>query len=175
MLKQEGTVQRSDLNLRIEYIGLETEIYQTDTYKFAIYCANYKGDFEELSKHFNYSIRQVGTNVVLTNRRPTDFLYRIDSIPLSDVVNGFRATCVTEGDLDNFIRSKFYDIDISRITIPKKGVDFEILIEVSKETEESQMEKMRGFLLDADLGTDKIIVKYKNDNNNKQLERIFQR
>lgn len=173
MLKQEGTVQRSDLNLRIEYIGLETEIYQTDTYKFAIYCANYKGDFEELSKHFNYSIRQVGTNVVLTNRRPTDFLYRIDSIPLSDVVNGFRATCVTEGDLDNFIRSKFYDIDISRITIPKKGVDFEILIEVSKETEESQMEKMRGFLLDADLGTDKIIVKYKNDNNNKQLEEDF--
>ena len=95
MLKQEGTVQRNDLDLRIEYIGLETEIYQTDMYKFVIYCTNYKGDFEELSKHFNYSIRQVGTNVVLSNRRPMEFLCRIDSIPLSDVVNGFRATCVT--------------------------------------------------------------------------------
>lgn len=173
MLKQQGIVQRNDLNLRIEYIGLETEIYQTDTYKYAIYCANYKGDFEELLNHFNYSIRQGGTNVVLTDHRPTEFLYRIDTIPLSDVVNGFRATCVTECDLDNFIRSKFYDIDISKITIPKKGIDFEILIEVSKETEDSQMEKIRGFLLDADLGTDKIIVKYENENYNKQLEEGF--
>lgn len=172
MLKQEGTVQRTDLNLRIEYIGLETEIYQIDTYKFAIYCTNYKGDFEELSKHFNYSIRQVGTNVVLTNRRPMEFLYRVDNITLSDVVNGFRATCVTEDDLDNFIRSKFYNIDISRITVPKKGIDFEILIEVSKKTEESQMEKMRRFLLDADLGTDKILVKYESDVKNK-LEEDF--
>lgn len=173
MLKQEGTVQRNDLNLRIEYIGLETEIYQTNTYEFAIYCVNYQGDFEELSEHFNYSVRKVGTNVVLTDRRPKEFLYRIDTIPLSNVVNCFKATCVTKGDLDSFIRSKFYDIDISKITIPKEGIHFEILIEVSKETEESQMEKMREFLLDADLGTDKITVKYESDNHNKRLEEEF--
>lgn len=170
MLKQEGTVQRNDLNLRIEIIGLETEIYQIDTYKFVIYCANYNGDFAELSKHFNDSIRQMGTNVVLADHRPAEFLHRVDTIPLSDVVNGFKATCVTIGDLDNFIRSKFYEIDVSRITIPKEGIGFEIMIEVSKETEESQMEMMRGYLLNADLGTDKITIKYVNDDHNKQSE-----
>lgn len=175
MLKQEGTVQRNDLNLRIEYIGLETEIYQINTYEFVIYCANYQGKFEELSNYFNYSIRQVGINVVLTDSKPTEFLYRIDTIPLSNVVNSFRATCVTKRDLDNFIQGNFYDIDIRKITIPKTGIDFEILIEVSKETEDSQMEKMRGFLLRSDLSTDKITVKYEVDNDNKPLEEDFQK
>jgi hypothetical protein len=173
MLKQDGIVQRNDLSLRIENIGLETEIYQIGIYKFVIYCTNYKGDFEELAKHFNYSIRQMGTNVVLTDHRPTEFLHRIDTIPLSNVVNGFKATCVTMGDLDNFIRSKFYDIDISRITIPKEGIDFEILIEVFKETEVSQMEMMRRYLLNADLGTDKITIKYVSNDHNKQSEEDF--
>lgn len=173
MLKQEGTVQRNDLNLRIEYIGLETEIYQINTYEFAIYCVNYQINFKEISDFFDRSIRQVGTNVVLTANRPEDFLCRIDTIPLSNVVNSFKATCVTKGDLDNFIRSKFYDIDISKITIPKEGIHFEILIEVSREIEESQMEKMRKNLLDADLGTDQITVKYESDNHNKRLEEEF--
>lgn len=170
MLKQEGIVQRNDLSLRIDNIGLETEIYQTEIYKFVIYCTNYKGDFEELSRHFNYSIRQMGTNVVLTDCRPTEFLHEIYTISLSDVVNGFKATCITLEDIDNFIRSKFYDIDILRIAIPSVGIDFEILIEVSKETEESQMEMMRRYLLNADLGTDEITIKYMIDDNIKQSE-----
>lgn len=126
-----------------------------------------------MSKHFNYSIRQIGTNVVLVDHRPKEFLHRIDTIHLSNVVNGFKATCVTIGDLDNFIQSKFYDIDISRITIPKEGIDFEILIEVSKETEESRLEMMRRYLLNADLGTDKITIKYVSDDHNKKLEGDF--
>ncbi len=173
MLRQEGTVQRNDLNLRIECIGLETEIFQTETYKFVIYCANYKGDFEELSQHFYSSIRQAGAHVVLTNCRPTEFLNRIETIPLSAVVNGFRATCVTVSDLDNFIRSKFYNIDISKISIPKEGINFEIQIEVSRETEEPQMKKMREILLDADLGTDAITVKYATDDHYKQQVEDF--
>jgi hypothetical protein len=163
MLKEEGTVKRNDLNLRVEYLGLETEIYQIETYKFIIYCANYKGNFEELANYFNHSIRQAGTNVVLINQRPTNFLKKINNIPLSNVVSGFRATCVTQSDLDNFIRSKFYAVDISSITIPKTGVDFEILIEVSRETKESEIEMMQKYLLSLDLGTDKITVRYENN------------
>ncbi|KYZ76730.1 hypothetical protein AXX12_09980 [Anaerosporomusa subterranea] len=163
MIKQEGIVRRNDLNLRVECIGLETEIYQIDTFGFVIYCANYKGDFEELAKTFDYSIRQIGTNVVLTDQRLTKYLKKIDNIPLSNVVSEFNATCVTKSDLDNFIRSKFYAVDISNITIPRTGIDFEILIEVSRETEEAQIEIMTSYLLNSDLGTDKITIKYENN------------
>lgn len=158
MLKQEGTVKRTDLELRIKYIGLITEIYQIEPYKFMIYCTNYSGNFEELIKDFNYTIRQVGTNVVLTNKRPTVYLKEIESIPLSNVVDGFKATCVTHSDLCNFIQSKFHDIDITNIKIPQTGIGFEILIKVSEETDESEIEKMHQYLLTADLGTDKITI-----------------
>lgn len=163
MLMQGGAVKRNDLNLRIEYLGLETEIYQIEPYKFEIYCSNYKGNFEELKNHFNYSIRHAGVNVVLVDRPPTKFLKKIDNIPLSNVVSGFRAACVTQSDLENFVQSKFWNVDISKISIPKTGIEFEILIEVSKETTESQIEEMQKFLLSSDLGTDKITIRIKND------------
>ncbi len=158
MLKQEGTVKRNDLDLRIKYIGLKTEIYQIEPYFFMIYCINYSGNFEELTKDFNYTIRQLGTHISLINQCPTVYLKKIEGIPLSNVVDGFKATCVTESDLDNFIQSKFYYIDITNIEIPQKGIGFEILIKVAKETEQSEIEKMHQYLLTADFGTDKITI-----------------
>lgn len=145
MLKQEGMIQRIDLNLRIKYIGLETEIYQIDKYKFIIYCANYEGNFEELKRDFDYSIRFVTTDVDLTDYRPTRFLRKIENIPLSNVVYGFKASCITERDLDSFVRSKFHNVDITKITVPKRGIDTEILIEVSQKTEESEIKKYKNF------------------------------
>ena len=166
MIKEEGTVQRNDLNLRIKYIGLETEIYQLDTYKYVIYCYNFGGSFADLAKDFDHTIRQIGTNVGLTDQRPVDYIARIEAIPLSNVVYNFRATCITKPNLDNFITSKFHDVDITSITIPKKGIDFEILIEVSKMTDKKQIQEMKEFLLDVDLGTDKITVRYEKEAEN---------
>lgn len=163
MLKEEGSIQRMDLDLRIEYIGLETEICQINKYRYQIYCSNFKGDFKELSDHFDYSIRHIGTNVVLCNVRPKKYLCKIDNIPLSNVVNKFKATCITKRDLDNFIRSRFYHIDIISITIPQVGVNFEIAIEVSKDTEQIHIDKMKEILLNADLGTDKITITLEDD------------
>ena len=61
MLKQEGTVKRCDLNLRIKYLGLETEIYQLDTFQFVIVCNNYKESLEELSKDFMCDYDEAGS------------------------------------------------------------------------------------------------------------------
>lgn len=170
MLKQEGTVKRNDLELRIKYIGLKTEIYQIDEYQFMIYCINYNGNFEELKRDFNYTIRQLSVNVTLTDKRPAVYLKIIDSIPLSNVVDGFRATCITEGDLNNFIKSKFYNIDITNIEIPQSGIGFEILIRVSRETQETEIINMHQYLLNEDLGTDKITIVVDNGQIQNQKE-----
>ena len=162
MLKQEGTVKRCDLNLRIKYLGLETEIYQLDTFQFVIVCNNYKESLEELSKDFNYTIRHVGTNISLVDKKPQQYLKKIENISFDNVVDDFKATCLTMNDLNNFVKLKFYNIEIIQISIPNTGVDFEILIEVSTETADTQIEIMRAALLGADLGTDKITIKKSN-------------
>lgn len=168
MLKQEGEVKRCDLNLRTKYFGLETEIYQLDVYQFVIVCNNYEGNFEELLKDFDYNIRQMGTNVSLADKKPKQYLKKIENISFDNVVDDFKATCVTMNDLNNFVRLKFYNVEIIQISVPNTGVDFEILIEVSTETDDKQIDIMRETLLDADLGTDKITIKRSNKTMNKK-------
>ena len=162
MLKQEGTVKRCDLNLRTKYFGLETEIYQLDTFRFAIFCDDYKGDFKELSKDFDYTIKPMGANVCLVYEKPKEYVKKIKNISFDNVVDGFKAICFTLKDLDNFIKLKFYNVPIIQVSVPNTGVDFEILIEVSTETSDEQVEMMYIALLDADLGTDIITIKKSN-------------
>lgn len=162
MLKQEGTVKRCDLNLRTKYFGLETEIYQLDTFRFAIFCDDYKGDFKELSKDFDYTIKPMGANVCLVYEKPKEYVKKIKNISFDNVVDGFKAICFTLKDLDNFIKLKFYNVPIIQVSVPNTGVDFEILIEVSTETSDEQVEMMYTALLDADLGTDIITIKKSN-------------
>lgn len=163
MLKREGAVQRMDLNLRIKYIGLETDIYQTSECAFVIHCKNYTGDFHKLFEDFDYNIRYIGDRVTVTNTMPNIYIKKIENIPLSNVVNKFRATCITMHDLEIFIKSKFYDVDIIKISTPHKGSDLEILIEVSNKTDIRRLKTMQDDLLKEDLGTDKITVRYVGD------------
>lgn len=163
MLKEDGAVQRNDLNLRIEIIGLNTEIYKIKAFEYLIYCTNYKGAFDELIVRFNASIRQLGLNIVLSDKRPLEFLNKIDNIPLSNAVNGFKGMWMTELMLNNFIKSKFYDIDITSITIPTRGINFAIEIEVSKDTDVCQIQEIKEFLVEGDLGTDNITITYAED------------
>lgn len=151
-----------DLELRIKYLGLQTKVYQLDDFRFVIYCENYEGDFEELADDFNSSIRHMGTNVELTKTPPESFKQRIERISLSNVVDGFKATCVTESDIRNFVESKFHYINVTNVDIPHRGLGFEIVVSVSEDTTAEMMEQMQNYLLQADLGTDRITIKHED-------------
>ena len=174
MLKQEGTVKRCDLTLRTKYWGLVTEIYQLDIFRFVIACNNFRGNFEELSKDFENNIRQIGTDVSLVDKKPEQYLKKIKNISFDNVVDNFRATCVTLNDLKNFIKLKFYYVEIIQVSVPVTGVDFEILIEVSTETSDVQIEMMHKVLAETDLGTDVITIKktkrFKNEERKLKVE-----
>lgn len=178
MLKQDSAVQRNDLDLRMEIIGLDTEIYKVNSFEYLIYCLNYTGDFNQFIDTFNSSIRHIGLNIELTNVKPLNFLYKIDNIPKNNVVNGFKGLWMTEQDLFNFIQSKFYNVDVIGISIPARGLDFAIEIEVANETGEEQIITMKNDLLNLELGTDNILIRRsknnkENSNQDNQIQHEF--
>jgi|GEM_PF-749485 len=164
MLIEDGSVKRCDLRLRNKYIGIKTEIYKIGDNNYAIYCNDYRGNFSELRKDFDYSIRQIGMRISLVNILPSKFQNKIDNISFDNVVDGFKASCIILTDLQTFITSKFHDIDIVSISTPKLGLDFEILICVAEDTSDADIKNMHQFLLDTDVGTDSIVIQCVDEN-----------
>lgn len=173
MIKQEGIVKRCDLSLRVKYFGMQTEIYQIGNFQFAIFCENYKGDFIKINEEFNHSIKPVGTSILLVKERPKQYIKKIKNISFDNVVDGFKATCVTLKDLNDFIKLRFYNVEIISVSVPASGVDFEILVEVSEETPQETIENLHSALMEFDLGTDKISIKKSNKNPSKKQTNNF--
>lgn len=159
MVCDTSAVKRSDLTLRCRYIGLETEIYQVDKNSYAIYCKNYKSNFNKLCTEFDNSIKQMGTWVNLTQERPKDYLQRLEPISFSNVVDGFKGAYITEPDVENAIIDRFPNVDIQDIHI-KAGIGFSITIEVAPETSKEIIAEMETVLSAIDFGTDQVKVRH---------------
>ena len=140
MFNHESEVKRADLNLRIEFLGLETEIYQLDDFKYQIYCKNIYTDLKKMREKFNHEIRPICTPVELTTEKPSKSIKQISNIEFGNVVSGFNGVAVTWGDIKSLFYSKYYDVDFNEIyeNPQKRG---ELIIEVTddisaeKETE----------------------------------------
>lgn len=159
MVRDTNAVRRSDLTLRCRYIGLKTEIYQIDQFRYAIYCKNYGGDFGKLRTDFDNSIRQMGTQVELTQSVPQKYLLKVEPIQLSNVVDGFKGAYITRSDVENAIADRFPEVDIRRIHI-EEGLGFAIMVEVAPETPQEIMEEMEATFDSIDFGTDKVEVRH---------------
>ena len=162
MVQETSAVKRSDLTLRCRYIGLETEIYQIDKYRYAIYCKNYSGNFDKLQADFNHSIRQMGTQVELTQSVPQKYLLKVKPIQMSNVVDGFKGAYITRPDIENAIVDRFPDVEIYGIHIVE-GLNFAITVEVAPETPQETMAEMEAVFTDIDFGTDKIAIRHSSD------------
>lgn len=162
MVRETSAIKRSDLRLRCRYIGLETEIYQIDKFRYVIYCKNYNGNFDKLRADFNHSIRQMGTQVELTQSVPQRYLFKVEPIPLSNAVDGFKGAYVTRPDVENAIIDRFPDVDIRGIHIVE-GLGFAITVEVAPETSQETMAEMEAVFADIDFGTDKVEVRHSSN------------
>lgn len=171
MLREKGLVKRCDLTLRTKYLGLETEIFELEPFSFVIYCKNYCDYFEDISSYFNQSIKIAGVGVALVKKRPEIYLCLIENISMSNIVDGFKASVITFDDLDNFIRSKFHDVDILKVEIPEEGLNYRISIHVSPSTNETRIAEMTDFLTHADIGTDDITIKKSFDSSDNLIAR----
>lgn len=117
MVRDTNAIRRSDLALRCRYIGLETEIYQVEEYRYVIFCKNYRGNFDKLRTDFDHSIRQMGTQVYLTQSAPQKYLLKVEPIQMSNVVDGFKGAYITRPDIENAIADRFPDVEIHGIHI----------------------------------------------------------
>ena len=159
MIRETSIIKRSDLTLRCRYVGLETEIYQIDQYRYVICCKNYSGNFDKLRTEFDHSIRQMGTQVELTQSVPNEYLFKVEPIPLSNAVDGFKGAYITQPDVENAIIDRFPDVDICKIHI-KPGPSFSIIVDVGPDTPLETMVEMEAALRSIDLGTDQIEVRH---------------
>ena len=162
MVRDTSAIRRSDLTLRCRYIGLETEIYQVEKFRYVIYCKNYGGNFNKLRADFDHSIRQMGTQVELTQSAPQKYLLRVEPIQLSNVVDGFKGAYITRPDIESAIADRFPDVEIRGIHIVE-GLNFAITVEVAPETPQETMTEMEAVFTDIDFGTDKIDIRYSLD------------
>ena len=162
MVRDTSAVKRSDLTLRCRFVGLETEIYQMDEHRFAIYCKNYRGSFEKLRAEFDHSIRRMGTWVELTQEIPGTYFAKIEPIPLSNAVDGFKGAYITRPDVENAIIDRFPDVDICGIHIVE-GMGYAITVEVAPETPQETMTEMEAVFAGIDFGTDKVEVRHSSN------------
>lgn len=157
MIQNASIVRRTDLRLRCDYIGLETEIYELSPYDHVIYCKNVQGDFNELYRHFNYSIRPVAHKIELTQEIPETYRVQLQPISFSDVVDSFKGSYLTQYDMETAIVDRFPDVDIVSIEVVT-GIDFSITILVSPDTPTETIEKMELVLAGIDFGTDQLMI-----------------
>lgn len=162
MINQIGELKRADLDLRTEYLGLKTKIYSIDDYKFVILCENYKGDFDELKRNFDYSIRPLCCPIQLVREEPKNYKEMIEGIPLDDITSNFEGICLTKPEIDNMISSKFHNIkfvDISAIP----GQHAQLFITVSDETKDEDIMLLNDFLYKIKLSFEEVIVRKESE------------
>lgn len=145
MYLYDDEVRRADLNLRIQYPELNTEIYKKDVWEYIIFCRGYAGDFEKLKKEFDYSIRMAACPVRLSREKPLCYLEMIQPISMDNPVAEFRASVFTENDVKNFVESRFPDVEIKKIT-HKPGAAYSVDLIVGIETPEERMKEIERIL-----------------------------
>lgn len=158
MLRQDNSVRRMDLNLRLQYLGLDTEIYKLTNFRYCIYCKNRISQFELIQEKFNNEIRQVGTCINLVDRKPSVYLEQLENIDLDNPVDSFKAAVVTEPELQEFIKGMYPEVDIVRI-VTEPGSKFNVTVEVGSDTTDNVCSEMKKRLLTRDIGTDDIRIK----------------
>lgn len=162
MINQIGEVKRTDLDLRIEYLGLKTKIYRIEDERFVILCEDYEGDFEKLKEYFDDNIRPICCWVELTLKEPENYKEMIEGIALDDITSNFQGICLTKPEIDNMLTSKFHHIDFADISaVP--GQHAKLIITVSDKTKDEDIALLEDFLSKMELSFEKVVVRKESD------------
>ena len=108
----------------------------------------------------------MGTQVELSQSVPQSYLLKIEPIPLSNAVDGFKGAYVTGPDVENAIIDRFPNVDIRGIYVVE-GLGFAITVEVTPETPQETIAEMEAVFADIDFGTDKVEVRHSSNKSSK--------
>lgn len=110
-----GWCRRIDLTLRAKYPYLETHIFRVDSNSFHIWINNFDGNFDDLQKEFDISIRIATTPVRLVDKKPTCFLEEIEGINDDNIPAKFEGIPFTIPQLYELIECKYPKVKVSSI------------------------------------------------------------
>lgn len=116
-MKYIGIARRADLNLRAEHPELVTEIVTLPHGRCAVVCTPAPPDFATYETYFNKEVLPLGasTGVVLTDKRPADFIEVILGIKDSEIIQNFEGFFFSEHDLLNLLLAKFQHIPFFKV------------------------------------------------------------
>jgi len=112
-----GIARRADFNLRAEHPELVTEIVTLPNGRCAVVCTPAPPDFATYQTYFNDAVLPLGasTGVILTDKRPIDFIEVIPGIKDSEIAQNFEGFSFSEHDLLNLLLANFQHIPFFKI------------------------------------------------------------
>ena len=146
MFNYEGYVKRSELQLRLETVAQNNEIYQIDEHKYMIFCSGIGENLLSVSNYYDMNIRMIGCNFVLSDERPTAFLRQIETLDEKCFASTLEGITITWPDIECILVSKFYDIKF--ISIYEDPINREVLvIEIDSNTDDKLIENLKNFIV----------------------------
>lgn len=158
MLNSDTAARRNELAFRLRFWGVQTRLFRVAPYQYQIVCENLAEPFDQVQKIFDREIREIGLHISLVQELPELWEEELDRISLDNPVDEFGYAVVTMRDLEEYIASRYMDMDVRAVCSNRGGLDFAIRILVGTGTTEQERERMRRELLLAGLGTDDIKV-----------------
>lgn len=140
-MRNHGYARRTDLYLRSAHPELETEIYRIDENNFSIYCKGEIEEFDKLKEEFNYSIRLVSSCTELVKTKPKEFLEIIPNISDKDISKNFEGIPMSKAILLNLLKSKFKDVNFTKIEDSNGIVDIYFAINYKDNVKNNELLK----------------------------------
>jgi len=128
--KMNETVKRADLYLRAKYPHLITRIFKPKDGFYLIYVSNYEGDFSNLEKEFDHSIKPLGTPVIITQKMPIDFVQEIYPIKDTELGANLSGLPLNIRDFKNLLIIKFPEINIAHVHSPNAERKFIVYTDI---------------------------------------------
>ena len=150
-----GCVKRDDLHLRLKYYGLKTKIYAVAPYHYAIEILNCHDMYEEIKKDFDRCIRRLGNWVDLVKEKPAEILEEIE--PLINIAHNNEGIFLTHKMFESLLVRRFSHVNFLSTKVEHQNGIVEKIV-VGKETKASDIDEIKQFILDMNLGYSEVVV-----------------
>lgn len=160
MIQDAIWVQKLDLDLRINFPGLKTIIGQPEKHKYMIHCLTHTEYFNKV-KNYIEEHRMASMWITSTTAPIARNEQIIPSLNTHDISNNLKGNLITKSDILSYLSNKFQNIEFLDVD-SHPGTDFYLIIYVSKNITDTEIQTVQQDLIAAGVGTDDIRIVYRS-------------
>ncbi len=146
-----GTARKANYLLRMEFLGLETTLYEVHRNQYEIKINNLQKHFDDIATHFEAHIRPVTCQIRVTKDVPTSYSQTITNLTLEEMIQTNEGLFLPVERFNALLVSRFPSIDIYE-TSAKRNEDLIAIVKVGPKTTDSETNALIKFVLDMKIG-----------------------